>query len=484
MSTLLHSLALVILATLTLRAAPPDDRREILVAPDQEDANDACPVTPPVKTYEELDAEISVVAQLRPSNRIAAPEVAMAEPKLLTIGMFPAGDWETTQAEPMAASTSLPAELLGVRSSTAGLLTLASQRGDGLTGRAAGEARRQLLRASGGTPESESAVAAALDWLVAHQSPLDGSWSFDHTAGDCQGRCGDPGTLIEGRNGSTAVALLPLLGSGDTHQSGKHAGAIQRGLHYLLSQIKRTANGGSYHEPSGRMYSHGLATIVLCEAYAMTGDESLREPAQQALDFIAYAQDPAGGGWRYIPKQKGDTSVVGWQVMALKSGRLASLSVDANTLRGANRFLDSVAAGGGSGYGYLAPGDSPATSAVGLLCRMQLGMPHDHPALIRGVAELDRTGPTYDMYYNYYATQVMRHFGGPPWERWNDRLRDWLVTEQVREGHARGSWHFRGGHGVKPGGRLLITAFSTMMLQVYYRHLPLYGPQATAPFEL
>ena len=47
------------------------------------------------------------------------------------------------------------------------------------------------------------------------------------------------------------------------------------------------------------MYSHGLASIAICEAYAMTRDPDLVEPAQLALNFLVYAQDPRGGGWRY-----------------------------------------------------------------------------------------------------------------------------------------------------------------------------------------
>ena len=75
------------------------------------------------------------------------------------------------------------------------------------------------------------------------------------------------------------------------------------------------------------MYSHGLAAITLCEAYAMTHDRKLMGPAQLSLNHIVYAQDPIGGGWRYAPRQPGDTSVVGWQLMALKSGHMAYLAV-------------------------------------------------------------------------------------------------------------------------------------------------------------
>ena len=35
------------------------------------------------------------------------------------------------------------------------------------------------------------------------------------------------------------------------------------------------------------MYSHGLASIVLCEAYALSGDPALQKPAQWSLNFAA-----------------------------------------------------------------------------------------------------------------------------------------------------------------------------------------------------
>ena len=90
------------------------------------------------------------------------------------------------------------------------------------------------------------------------------------------------------------------------------------------------------------MYGHGLASIALCEAYGMTKDTGLAEPAQHAVNFIVYAQDPVGGGWRYTPHQPGDTSVLGWQLMALKSAHMAYLNVPPKTIKGAVNFLNSV----------------------------------------------------------------------------------------------------------------------------------------------
>ena len=65
----------------------------------------------------------------------------------------------------------------------------------------------------------------------------------------------------------------------------------------------------------------------------MTQDRELREPAQKAIDFIVKSQDPRRGGWRYQPQDGSDTSVTGWQLMALKSAQMAGLEVPEETLR-------------------------------------------------------------------------------------------------------------------------------------------------------
>jgi hypothetical protein len=218
----------------------------------------------------------------------------------------------------------------------------------------------------------------------------------------------------------------------------------------------------------------------------MTHDPALRQPAQAAIDFIVEAQDPEGGGWRYYPRKPGDTSVVGWQLMALKSGQMAYLRVPQHALRKAGYFLDSVQDQGGAVYGYQNPDlQRPTTTSIGLLCRMYLGWDHDVKPLARGVQTLATLGPSTDrtqmrnnMYYNYYATQVMHHWGGYEWQRWNAVMRDYLVRSQSRAGHESGSWYFDGSDpGSTAGGRLYCTAMAAMILEVYYRHMPLYREQ-------
>jgi hypothetical protein len=73
----------------------------------------------------------------------------------------------------------------------------------------------------------------------------------------------------------------------------------------------------------------------------------------------------------------------------------------------------------------------------------------------------------------------MRQYEGEHWDNWNKQMRDFLVNSQVKDGPAKGSWYFPGGHGAERGGRLYNTSLATMILEVYYRHLPIYQKQAT-----
>lgn len=366
--------------------------------------------------------------------------------------------------------------------------------GSELSGRSADG--RLRARSQGATADSEKSVDLALAWIVKHQLP-DGGWNFDHTVGPGEFRdTGGAGAARGARNGATALALLPLLGAGNTHQSGIYKKSIQKGLEYLKRKGRRRGGAArlSYIEDEGNLYSHGLVAIVFCEAYAMTRDEELRPYAQAVINFTEYAQDPRGGGWRYSPREPGDTSAVGWQLMALKSAKISGLNIDRRTFKRAEIFLDFVSNSDGSEYGYDSYRKTSVTKArnsIGLLCRMYLGWPKDRAGLVTGMARISETGPDMssgvDMYYNYYATQAMKHMyiGTPAWTRWNTKMRDFLVDTQNRDGDARGSWYFDH-RWSQSGGRLYDTAMACMTLEVYYRFLPLYGKDSTADdgFEL
>lgn len=355
--------------------------------------------------------------------------------------------------------------------------------GEALNGRT-GPLKSKLLGQYGGNAESEAAVQRALRWLANHQAN-DGGWSFEHSQ-VCNGQCDSPGRFANARNGATAIALLPFLGAGHTHKQGDYQKTVDDGLRFLIAHMNKADENkelagfnGSWFEPQGTMYSHCLATIALSEAYAMTEDPALRAPAQSGVDFLVRSQNRSDGGWRYSPGAPGDTSVVGWAMMALKSARIGGLDVPDATIENVSRFLTQVSSNHGSRYGYMRPDKNPhglaATSAIGLLCRMYGGWPRSQRGLKLGVDSLLKIGPDVEhAYYTYYASQVLHHFGGEEWKQWNGKLRDAIVNKQIKEGHAAGSWLPNQELDGMAGGRLYTTAMMTMTLEVYYRHMPLY----------
>ena len=337
-----------------------------------------------------------------------------------------------------------------------------------------GEIQKRFAHASAESLKVEDAVSRALEWLARHQM-TDGGWDFDHRNAEPEGRRTDgQGDLPHARNGATALAMMAFLSTGQTHLEGRYKETLRRGIEYLLKNQEKSgdlasfADGGNMH--SHGMYSHGLATIALCEAYAMTADKNLREPAQFAINHIIYAQDPVGGGWRYNPKQAGDMSVTGWQIYALKTGHMGYLTIPPTTISAAIKFLESVEKDRGAFYGYMAPGQGPATTAIGIKCRLHLGWEHDHPAVVRGVKWLCELGPALedgksDMYFNYFAAQVIARIGGEQWDKWRESLHDRLISKQSREGLSAGSWFLPGDQGSDRGGRLNCTALAVLSLR-------------------
>ena len=465
LSMIVHIILLLALAMVYLPVAGDDGPRDLLLATGDDDALEELDdfQDEPLESLDVMSSEALMM------ESVMQPEAVTMESldKPTTTVPLDLADFGLAQAP----ATSL-AESVGTMS------------GGALSGR--GEGRERLVRRDGGNDASEKAVSMALVWLAEHQMP-DGGWTFDQTlCPSCRGQCRNPGSDAKARNAATAMALLPFLGAGQTHKEGKYKKVVNSGLYFLTHRMQVSPKkGGSFYEPEGRMYSHGLSAIALCEAYAMTRDKGLYQPAQWAINYIAYAQDPIGGGWRYEEHDPGDTSVVGWQVMALKSAHMGYLTINPRTVIGATKFLDSVQAKNGARYGYATPSTKTSTTAIGLLCRMHLGWGHDNPALVDGVKFLSSMGPSPDNnYYNYYATQVLRHYEGEMWTNWNAKMRDQLITTQAKTGHEKGSWYTGGPHAEK-GGRLYDTSLSTMILEVYYRHLPIYRKQSTeAEFNL
>ena len=383
---------------------------------------------------------------------------------------------------------------------------------------------------SGSSPESERAVDAALSWLAEHQYP-NGGWSFDHRLGGCKGRCSNPGTL-KAVNGATGMALLPFIDHGSTHQTGPYQQNVAAGLQFLIARMTKD---GSLWEPGGTMYSHALGLLALCGDLRIDGEASGHSPdypsasagtgkkgprpaisrgpkttsakigpqttqqrkeqqardllgrqlslaASKALSFALASQDRHGGGWRYDPRRpNSDISVTGWHVMALHSAEAINLPIPAWTPTGVTGLLNFLEGNYGATYGYhRSPAEAtPTRTAIGLLCRVYTGW--NRAQLQRGVETLASIGPSEsDMYYDYYGTLLLHHYGGPLWDAWNSKLRDYLIRTQSHDGHESGSWSFAPGRSNAAGGRHFDTCMACLILETYYRSKPAF----TSPHEL
>lgn len=350
-----------------------------------------------------------------------------------------------------------------------------------------GELKAKLVRSQGGSVESEKAVELGLDWIVRHQAK-DGHWSLD-TSSQCRSNPCPERRSMESDTAATGLALLPLLGAGHTHaKKSRYQVAIRRGLDWLMKRQKRD---GMLFEGGGRnsgMYSHAIATLAITEAYGLTGDKRLLKPAQDAVDYILDAQNLDDGGWRYVPGMPGDTSVFGWQMFVLRSAALAKLKVSKNAIVLGGHYLDLAAADpNGVTYSYM-PGRraTPTMTAEALLARQYFGWSRDNPSLLKGAGMLLddlRTSDERNIYYWYYATQMIHNLGGKEWQTWNAFIRDKLTHDQVTKGAcAKGSWdpaYPQFDEWGRLAGRLYVTSMSILTLEVYYRYLPLYDDQSS-----
>ena len=208
-----------------------------------------------------------------PAAAASTPSTAStAQPERVTIGSPRAG---VGNDRPVLASAAAIAGM--IRKSLPGIGGSPEPRiADSLSMRTS-DARREAAKNLGGSAESEDAVERGLAWLALNQYPA-GHWSINDFPGEHAADVGQGSFRAD--SAATGLALLAYLGAGYTHRSGKHQDVVNRGVQWLLKRQK--PNGDLFAEESDfvQFYSHGMASIALCEAYGLTKDASLKEPAQ------------------------------------------------------------------------------------------------------------------------------------------------------------------------------------------------------------
>jgi hypothetical protein len=338
------------------------------------------------------------------------------------------------------------------------------------------------------------AVTAGLEWLRKHQDE-DGHWDCDgFMKHDEVGEpCTGPGN---GTNdiGVTGLALLAFLGEGNTMREGTYRKVVRSGIKWLLQQQNENNGLLGTNASQSYIYSHAIATVALCEAYGLSDMLlSLKKPAQQAINYIAYARNPYGV-WRYEPRvTDGDTSITGWMVQALLSAKEFQLDVDDAALKTALVFFDSMSdpTTGAAGYTKQGEGSSRAVgkqdkfpntktealTAVVLLCRYLM---HQDPketkimepsadTILRKPPVWNENDGSIDMYYWYYGSYAMYQVGGKHWTTWSLKLTDAALKTQKKDGNPKGSWDPIDAWG-EDGGRVYSTAIMVLCLEAYYRY--------------
>lgn len=325
------------------------------------------------------------------------------------------------------------------------------------------EDRLARLKENGGTPACEEAVVKGLRWLKANQNP-DGSWATAN------------------QSAMTGLALLAYFGHCETPLSEEFGESCMRGIVYLVgvgmqNKGPLVSNVASQSGP----YEHGIATYAIGEAATFCKElkievPNLMEVTEKAGQFIIDNQNQ-NGGWSYAYTIQGghtDSSVVGWQLQALKACHHTNIKYKgmASAIRKGLDYLAALQGENGS-FGYSGPGGGNLTG-VGVLCFQMWDKGKSKEArngvkFIKEAFKLDWNTVDSDLYSHYYASQAMMQAGGSYWKSYNNLFRDQLLNNQNPDG----SWKAPAftGHGQAAGNAVYRNTLCILMLEVYYRFL-------------
>jgi hypothetical protein len=342
-----------------------------------------------------------------------------------------------------------------------------------MTSRLTSASRAAAMAKFGGKDQAERAVVRGLRWLKQHQND-DGSWSPEVCPS------------------MTGFAMLCFLGHGELPDSPEFGSTVKKGIDWLYAKgtefdgrLSMTHDG--WGSGNASVYEHAIATYALAEYYAMTRDERVAELLKKSVTHIVQGQDP-NGGWqyRYQKGPKGDTSVSGWQIQALKAAYLTGLGIPGvdEALGKANLNLKRVQAENGS-FGYHDAGDRDfSLDGVGVLCIYLCKESKDrsvrdgieHMLNMTDKKPIKYNGDSADLYAWYYDTQACLMFGGDAWSKWNRRFQDQISNNQSPDGSwppvnskAPGAELQKKPDGAGPYYR---TCLCTLMLEVFYRYAP------------
>ena len=491
------SVILFVIVLVVVTALQKDDAKgyEITVQEQEEEP-------PPPDEQEEVPPDPPPDPEPQPMDDLQTPVDRPADPSPVSnITPMPSPPSKTQTVKPAEANT------VAKVNSPVKFSSMVSSRNPGSIGAATGGG------AGYGDANTEAAVLKVLWWLKETQrtdpsNPDLGYWG------------GGSSTLA-----NTALAVLTYLAHGE-HEGARESPyrkdfgpVVTKALNYLVSCVQGGSDGKPHMKGAdGNEYAFLIATYALCEAFGMTKNADLRDPAQRCLQRIIEGQS-ATGGWDYKinPKSnRDDVSFAGWALQALKAGKLAGVfpnddplheKLEKECLPKAIRCLKTRNFTQG-GFSYVAAQKNPTgLTATGCLAMQLLGYGKEKEVssaleYMRGWKpawrgkDVDAKSPGDSaQYYCYYATQCKYQAGmkqgatqtdTKTWQDWNKAMKA-LYTVPVPEGepglhdvatpardhngreHKQGFYTNKDAHTSRP---VMDTCLAALQLMVYYRYLP------------
>jgi hypothetical protein len=267
------------------------------------------------------------------------------------------------------------------------------------------------------------ARARGLRWLVTHQLE-DGRWQAGRTPTMDAATARESQVPVSGDLVASSLAVLALLGAGNSDRSGPYRDAVQRGVLWLCVQQNPDMGWFGCSEQDLSLDDHALVSLALVECYILSRAETVRRPAQLAVGRLEQICARRVEGRESAVD---DEVSAGWAAMAIEAARFSRLAVDRQAATAMQRWVDARAA--------MRPGVSDA----------------------RG------TRKALDEHETWFATHAHDFLDAESRRRWRDATLPTLLARQRGDG-GFGEFLDPAGSSSDDGGRVLSTALACMTM--------------------
>ena len=282
----------------------------------------------------------------------------------------------------------------------------------------------------------------------------------------------------------TSMSLMAHFAAGHSPADREFGPWLRKSLNYVLSQ--QNAEGYFGNADGGRMYGHGICTLMLAEALGMPRDdeldETIRKALKQAIQVTVNAalvkKSPEhAGGWRYEPNATdSDLSLSGWQMMSLHAAQQVGIPVPENVITNSVRYARTlINADGRVGY-QNSNEDHPALRGLALMVLM-MGHQEQDP-VVKQIAERIWADPlawspgkgNHFYYRAYYDAVGLSRALPEEWEKYLSKYESALLSHQLEDGSFDASIDEE----ARNGGATYATSMAVMALAVNRHVLPAY----------